>query len=277
MKKMIQSKSFYMMMMSLLTLLLSLIEYFVVIYATPYAFLPRFMGIIILISLYAYAFSLKKIQTKYNVLVLIYILQWIGSIFVCWIIELSGKLEIRNHFFLSSMNLMFSIIMIIVNLIVLIFRYRKEKIDTSFVKNEALHVSTCLFMIKISFAAFTFSCVECIVLTYAQLAALFVMIPISVAFLILFIYILIIKKYRKELNYLIIVYCIVWSLSSYSLFLSSITAWSNGIKYIFPVLILSNANQSFLSIYINWIFSLFMCILFLVIHFIHNKKLENYK
>ena len=113
MKKMIQSKSFYMMMMSLLTLLLSLIEYFVVIYATPYAFLPRFMGIIILISLYAYAFSLKKIQTKYNVLVLIYILQWIGSIFVCWIIELSGKLEIRNHFFLSSMNLMFSIIMII--------------------------------------------------------------------------------------------------------------------------------------------------------------------
>ena len=148
MKKMIQSKSFYMMMMSLLTLLLSLIEYFVVIYATPYAFLPRFMGIIILISLYAYAFSLKKIQTKYNVLVLIYILQWIGSIFVCWIIELSGKLEIRNHFFLSSMNLMFSIIMIIVNLIVLIFRYRKEKIDTSFVKNEALYVSTCLFMIK---------------------------------------------------------------------------------------------------------------------------------
>lgn len=122
MKKMIQSKSLYMMMMSLLTLLLSLIEYFVVIYATPYAFLPRFMGIIILISLYAYAFSLKKIQTKYNVLVLIYILQWIGSIFVCWIIELSGKLEIRNHFFLSSMNLMFSIIMIIVNLIVLIFR-----------------------------------------------------------------------------------------------------------------------------------------------------------
>ncbi len=164
MKKIISSKYFYLVIVSIVALILSIIEYITILFATPYSYLPMMISIGILLGLFIYAFTFKKNQSKINLSIILLILIWSASLFYFSLLhgikvgdtyltspkdrisivefKFPGILQsiqyeynniseavgtrVRCEYTVIYFNLMVSIVMLIGSGIILLSRYKKE-------------------------------------------------------------------------------------------------------------------------------------------------------
>ncbi len=272
MKKLISTKYFYLVVVSIIALALSLIEYIIIVFSTKHSFIPMIIDSFILIGLFLYPAVQNK--SKYNLLIVLFIFQWIGSVFAFWLTYNTRGLDLNKHWALLHMNLIFSILMLLVSLFILWFKGKKEDskdlLDIGFEKTEFLNQSPYFLMVIMTILAFIIATIEVVVLSFTNLGGLIPMSIGAVVFLAVFVYILCKPKRRILYNYLLLLYALIWSVSAFALFYSSVIAWSKGLTFIFPCL-LFKGDSIFCSIYINWLFAFIMLITTSLILYLKEK------
>lgn len=249
MKKIIHSRHFFLVIVSLLALTMATIEYLVVLHATQYSCIPMLIAIASYIGLFIYAFVFKKKQTKFNLLILGLIFTWMVTLFLMGrcssnvgrslvlsyqdrisILEFrfpglleevqyeynkisgsTGK-EIYRGFEGLDLNLIVSIFMVLLSMGILLWRVKKESnevVEENPPVNE-LTKSPYFLMVLVSFVGIIVSSIECIFLTYSASNASIVMIIGSIVFVGLFLSILFSKKRFTPYNFLIVAFIILW-------------------------------------------------------------------
>ncbi len=250
MKKHMQSNYFYMLMISMVALILSLSEYVTILFATKYYYIPMLIHIVIFIGLFVYTFVFRKKRYFYNLLILIFIVTWmltlslmpqdmtinIGKEMISvqrdkmFVLEfrfpgffeqyeyeynavtgIAGSM-LKKQFYGLDLNLLISIFMVILNGIMLFFNYKKEG-PQEIIQIEpsgSFRKSPYALMVLVSGIGLVLSSIECIFLTYAPLGALIVMIVGSLLFIGILIYILLSHQKKFLYNFLILTFIFIW-------------------------------------------------------------------
>lgn len=270
MKKFMESKYSFMMISSIIAVFLASIEYITIAFATKYSFIPMLISITIFIGLFIYAFVFKKKQSKYNLLILLFIVVWAVTLFYMgisnvvvgdsWVTVAQDKISIiefkfpgileevqyqynsatkavgsvvRKQFKGIDLNLIVAFVLYIVNCIVFIVKGRKEEPQevVELQPSNSLRESPYFLMTLVSLVGCILSSIECVLLTFSSTAALIMMVVGTVIFIGIFIYILASNKKKTLYNFIIVTFILLWAFYAGKYLALSMSQTNNGHIY----------------------------------------------
>lgn len=276
MKKIKNSKYLFMLILSFLALVFAIVEYIVILHATKYCTIPMLIAVASYIGLFIYAFVFKKKQTKFNLLIIVFIVIWlitfffmgrgisnVGSRLKQSYFDRISILEFRfpgiledvsynkingaigtvayREFKGLDLNLIVSIFMVLLSFISLLFKRKQESSDMieEYQPANKITKSPYLLMVIVSFVGVLLSSIDCIL---SPSNSIIVMIIGSIIFIGLFLYILFSKKRFTLYNFLIVAFIVLWVGYTIELLFVGLGQTNNGklfyrLEFIFPCII----------------------------------------